>query len=158
MAFKRSAIAVVGGRSGMANDHSAATGEDQIRALIDDRVKAVRAKDIEGAMSSSAPDIVAFDVIPPLQYVGLDVLGKRVEGWFSSFQGPIGHEICELNITAGDDVAFSIGSSERKPTDRKSRCIGARRDATARSMAGGWSRTSTTPCLATHRTAKHPLI
>lgn len=107
MAFKRSAIAVVGGRSGMANDHSAATGEDQIRALIDDRVKAVRAKDIEGAMSSSAPDIVSFDVINPLQYVGLEALGKRLEDWFSSFQGPIGHEICELNITAGDDVAFS---------------------------------------------------
>jgi ketosteroid isomerase-like protein len=39
----------------------------------------------------------------------LEALRKRLEDWFSSFQGPIGHEICELNITAGDDVAFSHG-------------------------------------------------
>lgn len=96
-----------GGRSGVATDNSAAAGEDQIRALINDRVKAVRAKDINGAMSRSAPDILAFDVINPLQYAGVDALRKRLEGWFSSFQGPINHEICKLSLTPGDDVAFS---------------------------------------------------
>jgi uncharacterized protein (TIGR02246 family) len=107
MTLKNLTIAAVDGRSGMATDDSAATAEDQIRALIEDRVKAVRAKDIIGAMSSSASDILSFDVVDPLQYVGLDALKKRLEGWYSSFQGPIGLEICELNITAGDEVAFS---------------------------------------------------
>jgi ketosteroid isomerase-like protein len=68
---------------------------------------AVRAKDIIGAMSSSASDILSFDVVDPLQYVGLDALKKHLEGWYSSFQGPIGLEICELNTTAGNDGAFS---------------------------------------------------
>jgi ketosteroid isomerase-like protein len=107
MTLKSSTLAAVGGRSGIAANGSAATAEDQIRALIEDRVKAVRAKDIIGAMSSSASDILSFDVVDPLQYVGLDALKKRLEGWYSSFQGPIGLEICELNITAGNDVAFS---------------------------------------------------
>jgi uncharacterized protein (TIGR02246 family) len=107
MTLRRSAIAVVDGRSGTATDNNPAADEDQIRALIDVRVKAVRAKDINGAMSSSASDILSFDVINPLQFVGLDALRKRLEGWFTSFQGPIGHEVCELSITAGDDVAFS---------------------------------------------------
>jgi hypothetical protein len=44
MTLKRSTIAVVSGRSGMAIDNSAGADEDQIRALIDDRIKAVRAK------------------------------------------------------------------------------------------------------------------
>ena len=86
---------------------SMSDSDDQFRTLIEDRVKAVRAKDINGAMSSSAPDILSFDVINPLQYAGSDAIRKRLEGWFSSFQSPIGREICELNITAGDDVAFS---------------------------------------------------
>ena len=107
MTLETPAIAVAGGRSGMATDNGAPADEVQIRALIDDRLKAVRAKDINGAMSSSASDILSFDVIDPLQYVGLHALRKRLEGWFASFQGPIGHEICELNITAGNDVAFS---------------------------------------------------
>ena len=109
MTLKRSSIPIVSGSSGMDTDNSMAADEDQIRALIDNRVKAVRAKDINGAMSSSAPGILSFDVINPLQYTGLDALKKRMEDWFSMFQGPIGHEICDLNITTSDDVAFSHG-------------------------------------------------
>jgi uncharacterized protein (TIGR02246 family) len=107
MTLTRSTIAAVDGRPGMAADKRRAADEDQIRTLINDRVKAVRTKDTNGAMSSSALDILSFDVINPLQYAGLDALRKRLEGWFSSFRGPIGHEVCEQNITTGDDVAFS---------------------------------------------------
>ena len=72
MTLKRSTIAEVGGRSRMAADNNMAADKDQIRALIDDRVKAFRAKDINGAISSSAPDILSFDVVNPLQYAGRD--------------------------------------------------------------------------------------
>jgi len=81
--------------------------ENDIRALLDERVKAVRVKDINGAVAGSAPDILSFDVVNPLQYAGSNALKKRVENWFSSFEGPIGYEIFDLTITAGNDVAFS---------------------------------------------------
>lgn len=84
-----------------------AIDEAQIRALIDHRIEAVRANDVNGALSNIAPDILSFDVVNPLQYIGSDALRKRAEGWFSSFQGPIGYEIRNLSITASDDVAFS---------------------------------------------------
>ena len=90
--------------------------ETQIRALIDDRAKAVRAKDINGAISHYAPDILSFDVVNPLQHIGSDASRKRAEEWFSSFQGPIGYEIRDLSITAGDDVAFSHGLSHVSAT------------------------------------------
>jgi len=93
----------------MTTENSKAGDEARIRTLIEDRVKAVRAKDINGAMSNIAPDIRSFDVVGPLQYVGSDASRKRAEQWFSSFQGPIGHEVCDLSITTGDDVAFSHG-------------------------------------------------
>ena len=73
--------------------------EAQIRGLIDDRVKAVRAKDVNGAISSTAPTILSFDVVNPLQHIGSDASRKRAEAWFSSFQGPIGCEIRDLSIT-----------------------------------------------------------
>jgi hypothetical protein len=56
-----------------------ALDEAQIRALIDDGAKAVRAKDVNGATSSLAPDILSFDVANPLQYVGSDSARKRAE-------------------------------------------------------------------------------
>ena len=86
-----------------------ATNESQIRALIDDRTKAVHAKDSVGAMSGIATDILTFDVVNPLRHLGSDASRKRAEEWFSSFQGSIGYEIRDLDITAGDDVAFSHG-------------------------------------------------
>src|SRR5713101_10042032 len=93
----------------MTIENDNANDEALIRSLIDDRVKAVRAKDIDAALSNIWPDIRSFDVVNPLQYVGSDALRKRAEEWFSSFQGPIGFEICDLSITAGDDVAFCHG-------------------------------------------------
>jgi ketosteroid isomerase-like protein len=78
----------------------------QIRKHMDDHAKAIRAKDINGSMSIYAPDILSFDVVNPLQKIGLDACRKRTEEWFSSFQGPIGYENSDLSITTGDDVAF----------------------------------------------------
>jgi len=99
----------------MTTANSRAEGEAQIRALMDDRVNAVRAKDVNVAMSSIAPDILSFDVVGPLQRFGSDALA-RAEEWFSSFQGPIGYEIRDLNINVGDDVAFAHGLSHVSAT------------------------------------------
>jgi ketosteroid isomerase-like protein len=50
---------------------------------------------------------VSFDIVPPLRYIGADAFRKVWEEVFSSFQGPIDYEIHDLNITVGDDVAFT---------------------------------------------------
>ena len=83
------------------------TDESHIRRLIDDRARAVGAKDVAGAMANVAPDIVSFDVVNPLRHLGAEPIRRRTEEWFSSFQGPIGYELRDLSITAGDGVAFS---------------------------------------------------
>ena len=95
---------------------SEAQDETQIRALIDGWAKAVRAKDVNGAIASLAPDILSFDVVNPLQRVGSDASGQRAKEWFSSFEGPIGYEIRNLSITASNDVAFSHGLSHVSAT------------------------------------------
>lgn len=90
----------------MTTENIKALNEAQIRKLMDARVEAVRTKDVNASMSNLAPDIVSFDVVNPLQKIGLDTTRKRAQDWFSSFQGPIGYENRDLSITTGDDVAF----------------------------------------------------
>ncbi len=84
-----------------------ASDEAEIQALIDERVSAIRARNAIGATAHVAPEILLFDVVNPLQYIGSDALRKRAAQWFASFDGPIGFEVRDLGITASDSVAFS---------------------------------------------------
>ncbi|MCI0616928.1 hypothetical protein L0244_28455, partial [bacterium] len=52
-------------------------------------------------------DVLLFDVVDPLKYQGLDAVKKRFATWVTSFEGPVGYEILDLNIFAGESVAFS---------------------------------------------------
>ena len=84
-----------------------ATREDvQIRERMDALAQALRAKDINALMAHYAPDMVTFDLRPPLQVQGVDAYRKNFEAWFASVQGPIDFEIRDLRITMSDDVAF----------------------------------------------------
>jgi ketosteroid isomerase-like protein len=46
---------------------------------------------------------VTFDLAPPLISTGADANG--LQAWFSTWQGPLGYEIRDLNVRAGQDVA-----------------------------------------------------
>ena len=84
----------------------AADTNGEVREMIDAWAVAVRAKDIESAMSHYFSDVVAFDVVDPLEYKGTDMLRQRLKDWFSSFVGPFGFEITNLEVEAGDYLAF----------------------------------------------------
>ena len=77
-----------------------------IRRFMDGWMRAVRAKDVDGVMSHYAPDILSFDLAPPLQYWGEDAYRKSLAEWFATFRGPVGYDVRDLGITAGDAVAF----------------------------------------------------
>ena len=91
----------------MTTEDSKASNKAQIMETINNWVKAVRAKDVNAVMSHYAPDILLFDLAPPLSYRGADAYWKNWKEWFASWQGPIGYEMRDLSITVGDDVAFS---------------------------------------------------
>ena len=84
------------------------TGEEAaIQSLLDNFVKSIRAKDINGVMSIFSPDVVSFDLGPPLQHGGGPPFVRRWQELFNSYQGPIQYEIRDLSVAAGEDVAFS---------------------------------------------------
>ena len=88
----------------MATQHG--IDEADIRRQIDKAVEAIRAMDLEGLKSMYAPNIVSFDVNPPLQHVGAEAKWKNWVEAFTVFQRPLGYEIRDLTIIVGDDVAF----------------------------------------------------
>jgi ketosteroid isomerase-like protein len=83
--------------------------EAVIRQRIDKLVEAIRAMDLEGLKPFYAPDIVSFDVQPPLQVVGAEAKLKNWVEAFTAFQPPLGYEIRGLTITVGGDVAVAHG-------------------------------------------------
>jgi ketosteroid isomerase-like protein len=91
----------------MAVEDDKKNDEAEIKRVIEGWVEALRARDIDGVMSIYAPELVSFDLVPPLRYLGADTYRKHwLEGW-SSIQGPMGYEVHDLDITVGDDVAFT---------------------------------------------------
>jgi uncharacterized protein (TIGR02246 family) len=124
----------------MAIGRKKASDETQIRQLIDDWAKALRAKDINGVMSHYAPDILLFDLAPPLQYKGADAYRKNWEEWFATWQGPIGYEISDLSITAGGGVAFShsLNRIHGKRTNGEETDVWVRLTACRRKINGKW--------------------
>ena len=54
-----------------------ATDEANIRQRIDSWLEAIRAMDLDAVMSLYAPDIVSFDIVPPLRHVGAKAKEKN---------------------------------------------------------------------------------
>ena len=79
----------------------------EVRALLDSRVDACQAKDIDRLMSLYSSDIVYFDVVPPLQFVGAAEVRRNFLRWFDEYDGPIGLETHDLSVATSADVAFA---------------------------------------------------
>jgi ketosteroid isomerase-like protein len=88
----------------MATQHT--IDEADIRQRIDKLVEAIRAMDLEGVMPIYAPDIVSFDIEPPLQHMGAEAKRKNWAKVFTLYQRPLGYEIRDLTIALSEGVAF----------------------------------------------------
>src|SRR5262249_43359587 len=76
-----------------------AVTEMLIRQRVADWANAISAKNIDGIASLYAPDLVSFDLTPPLRYVGADGKHRAWQEIFASLSGPIDYEIRDLNVT-----------------------------------------------------------
>jgi uncharacterized protein (TIGR02246 family) len=80
--------------------------EAAIRALVEHWASAVRRRDLEAILLDHSADILMFDVPPPLSSKGIDAYRKTWDLFFSWARDPVVFDIREIDITAGDDVAF----------------------------------------------------
>jgi uncharacterized protein (TIGR02246 family) len=82
------------------------TEETEIRGLVENWASAVRAKNLNGILANHSPDMLMFDVPPPIQSKGIEAYKKTWDLFFSWSNDPVVFDIDEMTITAGNDVAF----------------------------------------------------
>jgi ketosteroid isomerase-like protein len=82
------------------------TDETAIRDLIENWAKAVRNKNMEGILYNHSSDILMFDVPPPIQSKGIEAYKQTWDFFYGWYQGNPAFDIREMNVTAGNDVAF----------------------------------------------------
>ena len=111
--------------------------EAQIRGLIERWARAVHAGDLDSVVTDHATDIVMFDVPPPNEGVrGIDAYRETWPPFFEWQRQGAAFEITELDITAGEEVAFAQAllrcgmpaELEEDPTRRLRLTIGLRNE------------------------------
>jgi ketosteroid isomerase-like protein len=114
--------------------------EAELRETIDERVRAVRAKDVEGLMSGYAREVVTFDMVVPLANKGADAVRKRVVEWFSSFETPIDYELRAVDLSVDGEVAFDHHFTRVRGTSKSGATIDMwfRETAGYRKIDGRW--------------------
>jgi ketosteroid isomerase-like protein len=89
-----------------------ATAEAEIRKQMDSWLRAVLAMDIDDIMSHYAPDILAFDAVSQLQFKGVDAYRTHWQACLAMCHpGTMIFELHDLNVAAGDNVAFATALS-----------------------------------------------
>lgn len=83
------------------------TEEARIRALLDTWADAVRRHDVPAILAHHTPDVVMFDLPPPLQCKGIDAYKATWDLMFRYHKPGTAFDIEELAVTAGEDVAFA---------------------------------------------------
>ena len=84
-------------------------GEKEIHALLNDALSAFKAKDLDKMMSfyDHSASLVAYDVVPPVQYTGWDSYKKDFGDFFALFDGPISDEASDMAIVAEGNLGYS---------------------------------------------------
>ena len=83
--------------------------ETAIRALIDRWTKVAHEKNLDGVMSiyQRGQSLVAYDIVPPLQYKGWDAYRADYKAFFDMYDGPIEFEFRDLVIAADATFGYS---------------------------------------------------
>jgi uncharacterized protein (TIGR02246 family) len=89
----------------MAKTQTIANDEAQIRARLDEWVRAFRAKDVDAILAGYAPDALVFDAIGKLQFKGVEDYRKHWDECLPYCQ-EMRFEMHDLEIAAEGGLAF----------------------------------------------------
>ena len=65
--------------------------------------------DLDRVMSMYSPDIVSFDVEPPLQHIGAEAKRRNWANVFAMYHCPLDYQVQDLAIAVADDVGYGHG-------------------------------------------------
>jgi ketosteroid isomerase-like protein len=77
-----------------------------LRARIEALAQAIRDKNVDQLMTFYAHDVEVFDVRGSLNVTGAGAYRENFQGWFDSFEGPLGFELHDLRIVPGQNTGY----------------------------------------------------
>lgn len=96
--------------------------ETSVKKLLDERAKALFAKDAEQSQKFFTDDALLFDLAPPLIHQDKPAQNiKEMAEWFDTWEGPIRVENEDVKITSSGDVAFVTTLTHIMGTKKKHR-------------------------------------
>lgn len=116
------------------------SAEDEIRALVDKRIAALRAKDAGAAVSRIADNAVTFELAPPLvQPEGAAADSELLAAWLAGFE-ELDIEVRDMVVHAERTVAFAhaLHHLTGTRTDGRSVSLWMRSTLGFRFDIGGW--------------------
>jgi ketosteroid isomerase-like protein len=113
------------------------TSDTEIRALLAQYAKALHAKDVDAVMACYAPDVVAFDLAPPLEHRGAET---GLLEWFPTWRSGISIDTADLAIDAEGDLAVcrSFNHMTGKRTTGEDADLWFRATVCLRRIGGAW--------------------
>lgn len=82
---------------------------EQVRELLQSWASATRAGKRNEILQNHDPDALIFDVLQPMLYQGADAYRASWDEWQPDTEGDMVFEFTDLNVVAGEDVAFASG-------------------------------------------------
>jgi uncharacterized protein (TIGR02246 family) len=90
-----------------------ATGENtverEIRGWIDSWTKAFSAKDVDRVMELYTDDVVAYDIVPPLQYIGKPAYRADYQQFFAQYEDNLRVELRDVHVGASGELGYATG-------------------------------------------------
>ena|SRR5438477_9646979 len=81
------------------------TGADEVRALLESWAKATRENRKDDILKNHSPDLVIFDVLPPMKYDSAESYRRSWGDWQPQTQGDARFDLEDLSIAATSDMA-----------------------------------------------------
>jgi ketosteroid isomerase-like protein len=90
-----------------AGAQSADVGTKEIRAWLERWTKALKTKDLDEIMALYSDDVIAYDVVPPLQYVGKAAYRGDYQIFLSQYEGDLNVELRDLHVGAAGEFGYA---------------------------------------------------
>ena len=83
------------------------TAESEVRAVLEEWAAATRENRRDNILKNHSPNLVIFDVLPPMKYESAESYRCSWDQWQPETQGEAVFNLEDLTVTAGNDVAFA---------------------------------------------------
>jgi ketosteroid isomerase-like protein len=103
------------------DSHMDTAFETEIRTLINRWAAAVRRHDRDGILANHDPELLMFDVPPPLRRTGIDEYSRTWDEFFAWHRPGDAFDIQDIDIVASEDVAFAAALMRCAGVDQRGR-------------------------------------